>query len=79
MTICISSQVGCAIGCTFCHTGTMGLTRHLMPSEVVGQFLVLSDWLAELDNPEKITNIVYMGQGEPLHNFDHMKIATSIF
>ena len=79
MTICISSQVGCAIGCTFCHTGTMGLTRHLMPSEVVGQFLVLSDWLAELDIPEKITNIVYMGQGEPLHNFDHIKTATSIF
>jgi 23S rRNA (adenine2503-C2)-methyltransferase len=80
LTLCISSQVGCAIGCTFCHTGTQGLKRHLLPSEVVGQFLAVSVWLAENVHPdEKLTNIVYMGQGEPLHNFNNMKKATEIF
>ena len=79
LTICISSQVGCAIGCTFCHTGTMGLTRHLKPSEVTGQFIALSDWMSSVEPDAKITNIVYMGQGEPLHNFDNMKEATEIF
>jgi len=79
LTICISSQVGCAIGCTFCHTGTMGLTRHLAPSEVTGQYIVLSNWIREIEANSKITNIVYMGQGEPLHNFDNMKEATEIF
>ena len=79
LTICISSQVGCAIGCTFCHTGTMGLTRHLKPSEVTGQFIVLSEWIKNIEPESRITNIVYMGQGEPLHNFDNMKEATEIF
>ena len=79
LTICVSSQVGCAIGCTFCHTGTMGLTRHLYPSEVTGQYLVLSNWMREIEPESKITNIVYMGQGEPLHNFENMKEATEIF
>ncbi len=79
LTICISSQVGCAIGCTFCHTGTMGLTRHLRPSEVTGQYIVLSEWLKNIEPDSRITNIVYMGQGEPLHNFDNMKEATEIF
>ena len=80
LTLCASSQVGCAIGCTFCHTGTMGLTRHLDPSEIVGQYLVVSNWLRENTNPDaKLTNIVFMGQGEPLHNFDHVKTATLIF
>ncbi|MFZ4712307.1 MAG: 23S rRNA (adenine(2503)-C(2))-methyltransferase RlmN [Bacteriovoracaceae bacterium] len=80
LTICISSQVGCAIGCTFCHTATQGLKRHLRPGEVTGQFLAVSRWLIEnMSNEEKITNIVYMGQGEPLHNFDNMLKATEIF
>ncbi len=80
LTLCISSQVGCAIGCTFCHTGTMGLTRHLSAGEIVGQFLVITDWLKRHVNPDaRLTNIVYMGQGEPLHNFDNVKNATEIF
>lgn len=80
LTLCVSSQVGCAIGCTFCHTATQGLKRHLKPSEVVGQFLVVQKWLAENLHPdEKLTNIVYMGQGEPLHNFENIKRATEIF
>lgn len=80
LTLCLSSQVGCAIGCTFCHTATQGLTRHLDSSEVVGQYLAVSKWLHEnIGLDERLTNIVYMGQGEPLHNFDNMKKATEIF
>ncbi len=80
LTQCISSQVGCAIGCSFCHTGTQGLKRHLTTGEVTGQFLKLSLWLKEKVHPdEKITNIVYMGQGEPLHNFNNVKKATENF
>lgn len=80
LTLCISSQVGCAIGCTFCHTGTMGLKRHLTADEIVGQFLAITDWLKENVGPEeKLTNIVFMGQGEPLHNYDNVRTATIIF
>ena len=80
LTLCISSQVGCAIGCTFCHTGTMGLKRHLEAHEIVGQFLVIGKWLKENVCPDtRLTNIVYMGQGEPLHNYENVKTATQIF
>jgi len=80
LTLCISSQVGCAIGCTFCHTGTMGLTRHLGAGEIVGQFLAVTNWLKTNVDPEaRLTNIVYMGQGEPLHNFENVKKATEVF
>ncbi len=79
LTLCVSSQVGCAIGCTFCHTGTMGLTRHLEAGEVVGQYLAVQKFLLEKGSEQKITNIVYMGQGEPLHNFVQIKKATEIF
>jgi 23S rRNA (adenine2503-C2)-methyltransferase len=80
LTLCISSQVGCAIACTFCHTGTMGLTRHLEAGEIVGQFLAVTKWLKEnVDQETRLTNIVYMGQGEPLHNFEQVKNATLVF
>ncbi len=80
LTLCISSQVGCAIGCTFCHTATQGLKRHLRAGEVTGQFLAVQEWLkANVTAEERLTNIVYMGQGEPLHNFENMKKATQIF
>lgn len=80
ITLCISSQVGCAIGCKFCHTGTMGLKRNLSAGEIVGQYIAVNIWLRENVDPEaRITNIVYMGQGEPLHNFDNVKTATQIF
>lgn len=85
LTICVSSQVGCAIGCTFCHTGTMGFKRHLTPGEVIGQFMSAIQFI-QAEGPQlgqneipKISNIVYMGQGEPLHNFENMKKATQIF
>ena len=67
MTLCISSQVGCAMGCAFCLTGKMGLVRHLTAGEIVGQVRVLAQSLALLDAR---FNIVLMGMGEPLHNYD---------
>jgi 23S rRNA (adenine2503-C2)-methyltransferase len=80
LTLCVSSQVGCAVGCTFCHTATQGLKRHLKPGEVVGQYIAVQDWLMKnVHAEEKLTNIVYMGQGEPLHNYENMKKATQIF
>lgn len=84
LTLCLSSQVGCAIGCTFCHTGTMGLKRHLTADEIVGQYMAITYWLKENaadseGNSERLTNIVFMGQGEPLHNYDNVRTATIIF
>jgi 23S rRNA (adenine2503-C2)-methyltransferase len=80
LTLCLSSQVGCAIGCTFCHTGTMGLKRHLTPDEIVGQFMAITYWLkANAGEGERLTNIVYMGQGEPLHNYDNVRTSAIIF
>jgi len=80
LTLCISSQVGCAVGCTFCHTATQGLKRHLKTNEVVLQFVTIQNWIKDnVGHDVKLTNIVYMGQGEPLHNFENMKKATMIF
>ncbi len=79
-TICLSSQVGCAMKCSFCHTGLQGLSRNLRTDEIIGQFLVAQKWLtANRPDDDKILNIVFMGQGEPLHNFDAVKIACEIF
>lgn len=80
-TLCVSSQVGCAIGCTFCNTATQGLDRNLLPHEIVGQVLAVQKHLDdkhEEDTEEKITNIVFMGMGEPFHNFDHVFKAIEI-
>lgn len=79
-TICLSTQVGCAMNCSFCYTGTQGLTRHLEPHEIVGLYLVTYLYFETSSGQKQIKpNIVYMGQGEPLHNFDHVKKATEIF
>ncbi len=72
-TACISSQVGCTMGCSFCKTGTMGLIRNLEASEIVEQFV----HLRSLD--ENITHIVFMGMGEPLHNFGQVMKAITCF
>lgn len=71
---CISSQVGCAMKCSFCATGLMGFTRHLSTEEIVGQ-LSLMQSVSE----QKITNIVFMGMGEPLHNYDNVLGAVNEF
>lgn len=79
-SICLSSQVGCAMKCSFCYTGTQGLFRNLKTEEIIGQFLVARNWLREnRPNDGLIQNIVFMGQGEPLHNFDAVKTACEIF
>ncbi|EPZ49993.1 23S rRNA (adenine(2503)-C(2))-methyltransferase [Bacteriovorax sp. BAL6_X] len=79
-SICLSSQVGCAMKCSFCFTGTQGLKRNLSASEIIGQFLSAWHWLREnRPGEERILNIVFMGQGEPLHNFDEVKKACEIF
>ncbi|MEW6593951.1 MAG: 23S rRNA (adenine(2503)-C(2))-methyltransferase RlmN [Thermodesulfobacteriota bacterium] len=77
-TLCVSSQVGCAMGCGFCLTGTMGFTRNLTPSEVVGQVNAASDWLSAHGKPPRVNNLVFMGMGEPLLNFDNLVTALRI-
>jgi 23S rRNA (adenine2503-C2)-methyltransferase len=99
-TLCVSSQVGCTLNCTFCHTGTMKLVRNLTPGEIVGQVMLARDALGEwpkgsmvsdadmLDEDDEaghytadgrlLTNIVMMGMGEPLYNFDHVRDALKL-
>ena len=72
LTLCVSTQVGCAMACTFCLTGDLGLKRHLLPSEIANQPLQVSATLAP---GERITNLVFMGMGEPLHNYDNLIVA----
>lgn len=79
-SLCLSSQVGCAMNCSFCHTGLQGFSRHLQTQEIVGQFLQAKNWLNQhRPDDNRLMNIVFMGQGEPLHNFDAVKSACEIF
>ena len=85
-TLCISSQVGCTLTCSFCHTGTQKLVRNLTPAEIVGQILVARDDLGEWPKPGRhpkdetrlLSNIVLMGMGEPLYNFENVRDAMKI-
>src|SRR6516164_4720990 len=88
-TLCISSQVGCTLSCSFCHTGTQRLVRNLEASEIVGQILLardrVGDWPGAVrdgaplpEGERKITNVVLMGMGEPLYNFDNVKAAMTV-
>jgi len=90
-TLCISSQVGCTLNCSFCHTGTQRLVRNLTAEEIVGQILLARDSLGDWPgaaSPEdrglvpsterKITNVVLMGMGEPLYNFDNVRDAMAV-
>ena len=73
-TLCVSSQVGCTLNCTFCHTGTQKLVRNLTSQEIVSQVLIARDSLEEWgEEQRKITNIVMMGMGEPLYNFENVR------
>jgi 23S rRNA (adenine2503-C2)-methyltransferase len=83
-TLCVSSQVGCTLNCSFCHTGTQRLVRNLTAGEIVGQIMVardrLNDW-ADRETPlgnRLVTNVVMMGMGEPLYNFDAVRDALLI-
>jgi 23S rRNA (adenine2503-C2)-methyltransferase len=90
-TLCISSQVGCTLTCSFCHTGTQRLVRNLVPAEIVGQVLLARDRIGDWPGgaspndggllpaaERKITNVVLMGMGEPLYNFDNVRDAVGI-
>ncbi|HEX8535492.1 MAG TPA: 23S rRNA (adenine(2503)-C(2))-methyltransferase RlmN [Allosphingosinicella sp.] len=80
-TLCVSSQVGCTLNCRFCHTGTMRLVRNLDAGEIVGQVMLARDALGEWPSqPEgrMLSNIVMMGMGEPLYNFDNVRDALKI-
>ncbi len=68
-TLCISTQVGCAMGCVFCATGQMGFFRHLSTGAIIGQVMHFAQQLAK--DGERVTNIVFMGMGEPLHNYEN--------
>ncbi len=75
-TLCLSSQVGCAMGCTFCATGQMGILRNLTAAEIVGQVVAMLD---HHGHPEGVpVNLVFMGMGEPLHNLDHLMAAFAL-
>ena len=81
-TLCVSSQVGCTLNCSFCHTGTQRLVRNLTAGEIVGQVMVardrLNDWADRENGSRLVTNIVMMGMGEPLYNFDAVRDALLI-
>jgi 23S rRNA (adenine2503-C2)-methyltransferase len=86
-TLCVSSQVGCTLTCSFCHTGTQKLVRNLTAAEIVGQVMMARDDLGEWpapgtgtgeNGPRLLSNIVLMGMGEPLYNFDNVRDAMKI-
>lgn len=75
-TLCVSSQVGCAVGCKFCNTGYNGFVRNLASEEIISQFLVVKDFLNLWEGDSKrLSNIVFMGMGEPLFNWENVNIA----
>lgn len=89
-TLCVSSQVGCTLACSFCHTGTQTMVRNLTADEILGQLLLARERLGDFPDPEtpegaitspegrKISNVVMMGMGEPLYNFDNVREALLI-
>jgi 23S rRNA (adenine2503-C2)-methyltransferase len=78
-TLCVSSQVGCAMGCEFCLTGGMGFKRNLSPGEIVGQVVRVRNQLHDDEDSEVVlNNLVFMGMGEPLANFDNLLVALEI-
>jgi 23S rRNA (adenine2503-C2)-methyltransferase len=78
-TLCVSSQVGCAMGCEFCLTGAIGFKRNLTPGEIVGQVVKVRNWLYDrYDSTPSLNNLVFMGMGEPLANFDNLIAALDI-
>jgi 23S rRNA (adenine2503-C2)-methyltransferase len=78
VTACISTQAGCAMGCVFCATGQMGFARHLTAGEIVAQALHVDRVLRAGGTGERLRNIVLMGMGEPLHNYDNVMTAAEI-
>lgn len=78
-TLCISSQLGCSFDCEFCATGKQGFAGNLSVEDIVGQVILVRDWLEQRPERGKLTNIVFMGMGEPLMNFEAVMSASDIF
>ena len=79
--LCVSSQVGCTLNCTFCHTGTQALVRNLTAAEITAQVQIARDDLEEWPSPKaerRLSNVVFMGMGEPLYNLDHVAAAIDV-
>ena len=80
--VCISTQVGCAVGCKFCHTGSQKITRNLTAGEIISQFMLVKDvygeWPSSSQDNRQVSNIVVMGMGEPLHNVENVIKALNI-
>ena len=80
--VCVSTQVGCAVGCKFCHTGSQKITRNLTAGEIISQFMLVKDvygeWPSSSQENRMVSNIVVMGMGEPLHNVDNVIKALNI-
>lgn len=80
--VCVSTQVGCAVGCKFCHTGSQKITRNLTAGEIISQFMLVKDvygeWPSSAQENRLVSNIVVMGMGEPLHNIENIITALNI-
>lgn len=80
--VCVSTQVGCAVGCKFCHTGSQKITRNLTAGEIISQFMLVKDvygeWPSSSQDNRQVSNIVVMGMGEPLHNVENIIKALNI-
>ena len=80
--VCVSTQVGCAVGCKFCHTGSQKITRNLTAGEIISQFMLVKDvygeWPSSSQDNRLVSNIVVMGMGEPLHNLENIITALNI-
>ena len=77
-TVCVSTQAGCAMGCVFCATGQMGFTRHLTAAEIVAQVYIAARMARDTTQTPSVRNVVFMGMGEPLHNYEAVMRATDI-
>lgn len=77
-TLCVSSQIGCSLNCTFCSTGSQGYNRNLNIAEIIGQVYIAHHLITAVEKPRPITNVVMMGMGEPLLNFDNVVAAMNL-
>lgn len=81
-TLCVSSQIGCSLNCSFCHTGTQKLERSLTSSEIVGQYMIAASACGDFpfadEKRKMLSNMVFMGQGEPLYNWRHVSKAIQV-
>ncbi len=78
-TVCVSTQVGCSVGCAFCRTGQMGFTRNLTVLEIINQVLLFGQYIKNKNPEERVTNVVFMGMGEPFLNYENVIASVLAF